>query len=281
MRDQNQQQQTRVLHEMCSMILQILRSPPFPNPFDSSSFSLSSLYRTTSPVSSPSAFASLFLTISLALMMLGSVTFAIGFILMPWVVGLVLLFCFVTIVSDLLELGRSILCPTASSKDVNGENFAISHIAGSQVLIIRRFHVCRMEIFMELRHVVEEATDRGTSLGLDRDIGIAEFIFACKGASVPVPSKDEGGGVWQHVHQRDFNPTGVDVDVNGDDEDGVECKEEESVEGYGLAVGFHAPKLHLFVVTWYLEQQPRLQQQEQHHSDQHRPPVRHCSKPPS
>ncbi|KAG5534695.1 hypothetical protein RHGRI_022729 [Rhododendron griersonianum] len=128
MREQNQQQQTRVLHEMCSMILQILRSPPFPNPFDSSSSS-SSLYRTTLPaVSSPSAFASLFLAISLALMMLGSVTFAIGFVLMPWVVGLVLLFCFVAVVSDLLELGRSILCPTASSKDVTGENLAISHV---------------------------------------------------------------------------------------------------------------------------------------------------------
>lgn len=68
---------------------------------------------------------------------------------------------------------------------------------------------------------------------------------------------------------------GVDVDVEGEDEDGVEDEEEESVESYGLTVGLHASELHGPGVPRYLEQQPRLQQQEQHHPYQHRPPIRH------
>lgn len=68
---------------------------------------------------------------------------------------------------------------------------------------------------------------------------------------------------------------GVDVDVEGEDEDGVEDEEEESVESYGLTVGLHVSKLHGPGVPRYLEQQPRLQQQEQHHPYQHRPPIRH------
>ena len=47
---------------------------------------------------------------------------------------------------------------------------------------------------------------------------------------------------------------GVDVDVDGENEDGVEGEEEESVKGYGLAVGLHAPELHLSAVPWYLKQ---------------------------
>ncbi|GFS31072.1 hypothetical protein Acr_00g0015450 [Actinidia rufa] len=96
-------EQTRVFYEMGSMIIHILR---FPNPLGSSS-------PRTLLVSSPSAFASLFIGISVALMMFGSVTFVIGVILMPWVVGLVLLFYFAGIVTSLSRWGRSILCPAS------------------------------------------------------------------------------------------------------------------------------------------------------------------------
>nr|CAD1839054.1 unnamed protein product [Ananas comosus var. bracteatus] len=59
--------------------------------------------------------ASLLLGASLALMLCGSVTFVIGFILMPWVVGLLMVFYFVGIVSNLSGMGRAILCPNSPS----------------------------------------------------------------------------------------------------------------------------------------------------------------------
>ncbi|KAI6700855.1 hypothetical protein NL676_015179 [Syzygium grande] len=56
---------------------------------------------------SPAALASLFVGISLALMLFGSVAFVIGLILMPWVVLLVLLICTAGMVSALCELARA------------------------------------------------------------------------------------------------------------------------------------------------------------------------------
>jgi hypothetical protein len=62
------------------------------------------------------------LGISLALMLCGSVTFFIGFILMPWVLGLVMVFYVVGIISTLSMLGRSILCyataPSTPRKEI-------------------------------------------------------------------------------------------------------------------------------------------------------------------
>ncbi|KAM1111755.1 hypothetical protein ACFX19_045388 [Malus domestica] len=43
--------------------------------------------------------------------------------------------------------------------------------------------------------------------------------------------------------------TGIDVDVDGQDENGVQTEEDESVDSYGLAVGLHVPKLHLLAVS--------------------------------
>ncbi|KAK6256253.1 hypothetical protein QUC31_017974 [Theobroma cacao] len=59
------------------------------------------------------AFATLFLGISLALMLVGSVTFIIGFVIMPWVIGLLAVFHFVAVVSTFSELWRSFI----ASKD--------------------------------------------------------------------------------------------------------------------------------------------------------------------
>jgi hypothetical protein len=50
---------------------------------------------------SPAAAASMLLGASMALMLCGSVTFAIGFLLMPWVAGVALLFGFAGVVSTL------------------------------------------------------------------------------------------------------------------------------------------------------------------------------------
>ncbi|GFP97735.1 hypothetical protein PHJA_001917600 [Phtheirospermum japonicum] len=52
---------------------------------------------------------SLFIGISITLMMFGSVTFIIGFILMPLVITLVMLFYVAGFVSNFSEIGRAIL----------------------------------------------------------------------------------------------------------------------------------------------------------------------------
>ncbi|OVA17471.1 hypothetical protein BVC80_1837g293 [Macleaya cordata] len=133
-----QDQNSRVFNELCSLVLSILRSPHLPLSASSSSgmTSSDSSSRRIPPSStsqvSPAGFASLLLGISLALMLCGSVTFVIGFILMPWVLGLVMVLYLVGIVSNISGLGRAILCPTVvappppSRKELSGEGFRCS-----------------------------------------------------------------------------------------------------------------------------------------------------------
>lgn len=114
-----QDQQSRVFYELSALVLNLLRSPPVSVPYSDNSPVVSSSRRppataTPMPQISPAGFASLLLGISLALMLCGSVTFFIGFMLMPWVIGLVLLFYFVGIISSLSVLGRALLCPAAT-----------------------------------------------------------------------------------------------------------------------------------------------------------------------
>ncbi|KAF7839693.1 Polyadenylate-binding protein like [Senna tora] len=113
-----QDQQSRMFYELSTLVLNMLRSPPSPISFSdhphptvvppsrpsstSSSLSLTQI--------SPAGFASLLLGISVALMLCGSVTFFIGFFLMPWVFGLVMVLYVAGIVSTLSTLGRSFLC---------------------------------------------------------------------------------------------------------------------------------------------------------------------------
>ncbi|XP_062110783.1 uncharacterized protein LOC133822458 [Humulus lupulus] len=120
-----QDQQSRVLYELSTLVLNILRSPPSPIPFPDQSPEMPSARRSSSSAASqitPAGFASLLLGISLALMLCGSVTFFIGFILMPWVLGLVMVFYVAGIVSTLSMLGRSIFCyatgPPQPRKDI-------------------------------------------------------------------------------------------------------------------------------------------------------------------
>ncbi|KAJ4830212.1 hypothetical protein Tsubulata_035746 [Turnera subulata] len=120
-----EQGQSRVFYELCSMIIQILKVPSLPvpirNPYVASTSSSASSSSSSSgfPVAtlaqvSPTAFASLFIGISLALMLFGTVTFVIGFILMPWVFGLVLLFYVAGILSTLSDFGKSLLDPPSA-----------------------------------------------------------------------------------------------------------------------------------------------------------------------
>ncbi|GFP98993.1 hypothetical protein PHJA_002043200 [Phtheirospermum japonicum] len=108
-----QDQQIRVLYELCAMTIHILRSPPLPVSFPNLSVLSSPPPSSSSPPRqiSPAAFGSLFIGISIALMLFGSVTFIIGFILMPLVITLVMLFYVAGFVSNLSEIGRAILWP--------------------------------------------------------------------------------------------------------------------------------------------------------------------------
>ncbi|XP_024193560.1 uncharacterized protein LOC112197194 isoform X1 [Rosa chinensis] len=137
-REQHQDQQSRVFYELSALVLSLLRSPPTPiqfsdqspaippptNSSSSSSVSSSSSRRpAAAPQISPAGFASLMLGISMALMLCGSVTFFIGFLLMPWVLGLVMVFYVAGVVSTLSVLGKSILCyasppPTSQRKEI-------------------------------------------------------------------------------------------------------------------------------------------------------------------
>lgn len=91
---QDDHDQSRALSQLCSMIVEILKSPSWPHRLWLGS--LQQLLRHCS-LEFPWPF--------------GSVTFVIGFILMPWVLCLVLLFHFAAIVSHLSEFGKSIFCP--------------------------------------------------------------------------------------------------------------------------------------------------------------------------
>ncbi|KAJ6414729.1 hypothetical protein OIU84_003692 [Salix udensis] len=108
MRRQNQDQQSRVLDELSALVFNLLRSPSTPI----SQFPVPStlVRRRRFPGLTPGGFASLLLGISLTLMLCGSVTFFIGFLLMPWVLGLVMVLYVAGILSTITMLGRSILC---------------------------------------------------------------------------------------------------------------------------------------------------------------------------
>ncbi|KAK7368420.1 hypothetical protein VNO80_10445 [Phaseolus coccineus] len=106
-----QDQQSRVFCELSALVFNLLRSPPLMP--DSSSRRSPAVAQIT-----PAGFASLLLGISVALMLCGSVTFFIGFMLMPWVLGLVMVFYVAAVVSALSVLGRSILCFASPRKDL-------------------------------------------------------------------------------------------------------------------------------------------------------------------
>ncbi|KAK3166358.1 hypothetical protein QOZ80_1AG0044780 [Eleusine coracana subsp. coracana] len=83
---------SRLIRELCALIVTIV-SPATAAPVRPRS--------SPAPVTSPAAVASMLLGASMALMLCGSVTFAIGLLLMPWVFGLALLFGFAGAVSTL------------------------------------------------------------------------------------------------------------------------------------------------------------------------------------
>lgn len=70
--------------------------------------------------------------------------------------------------------------------------------------------------------------------------------------------------------------TGVDVNMDGQDENSIENEEDNGVHRNRFAVGLKASELHQPVVTRYLKQKARLKQYEEYNSDKHGAPIRHC-----
>jgi len=66
------------------------------------------------------------------------------------------------------------------------------------------------------------------------------------------------------------------MDADGDDDDGEDAEVEDGVDEDGEDAGAHVAELHHPKSTprWQLEQEPRLQQDEQHHCHDDRPSVR-------
>lgn len=119
--------QSSVFYELSSLVMNILRTPPSSILFsDHSPFTAAatSSRRPFPTQITPAGFASLLLGISLALMLCGSITFFIGFMMMPWVIGLVMFFYVAAVVSCLSMIGRSIFCYATASpaprKDIPG-----------------------------------------------------------------------------------------------------------------------------------------------------------------
>ncbi|KAF8780880.1 hypothetical protein HU200_000837 [Digitaria exilis] len=99
--------QSRLLYELCALLLTVLRA----SPEDGAAAARPLLPRHVTPA----GVASMLLGASMALMLCGSVTFMLGFFLMPWVVGLGCVFLFVGFVTNLSGIWRAVLlCPAAA-----------------------------------------------------------------------------------------------------------------------------------------------------------------------
>lgn len=108
-RTQQQQHQefNRVFCELSSLILSVIRYLPGP---DFSSGEESLVIQRRLPPMTPGGFAALLMGVSMAMMLCGSVTFFIGFMLLPWVLCLVMVLYVVGVLSSLSTIGRAILC---------------------------------------------------------------------------------------------------------------------------------------------------------------------------
>uniref|UniRef100_A0A7N0UWS1 Transmembrane protein n=1 Tax=Kalanchoe fedtschenkoi TaxID=63787 RepID=A0A7N0UWS1_KALFE len=123
-RPTHQDPQSTVFYDLSSLVLTLLRSPTLP-------VSASSPPRLP-PKITPSGVASLMFGISLAMMLCGSVTFLIGFMLMPWAIGFVVVLYIVGLVSGISMLARALLChitavASRSRKDLPGSQFFDDH----------------------------------------------------------------------------------------------------------------------------------------------------------
>ncbi|KAG6791341.1 hypothetical protein POTOM_000458 [Populus tomentosa] len=152
MRRQNQDQQSRVFEELSALVLNLLRSPT-PVSFSDQIPMPTTPVRRRLPEITPAGFASLLLGMSLTLMLCGSVTFFIGFLLMPWVLGLVMVFYVAGIVTTISMLGRSLLCyatapPSSPRKEIPGNYSRIPRKAVCNLWEDDTYGMCSIDLFL-------------------------------------------------------------------------------------------------------------------------------------
>ncbi|KAF0914426.1 hypothetical protein E2562_028510 [Oryza meyeriana var. granulata] len=97
--------QSRVMYELCALLLTVLRSTTEDGGGG----------RAWPRQVTAAGVASMLLGASVALMLCGSVTFMLGFFLMPWVIGLACVFLFVGFVTNLSGIWRAILWPAGGA----------------------------------------------------------------------------------------------------------------------------------------------------------------------
>ncbi|KAF8107935.1 hypothetical protein N665_0116s0137 [Sinapis alba] len=126
-RRQRDQEPSRAFYDLSALVLTLLRSPPMPislpDHFPDSPVRTRPRFSSSLSIS-PSGFASLLLGVSVALMLCGSVTFFIGFLLLPWVLALIVVFYVAGIVSAISMAGKALLCyvlppPSSHRKEVS------------------------------------------------------------------------------------------------------------------------------------------------------------------
>ncbi|EAY77026.1 hypothetical protein OsI_04981 [Oryza sativa Indica Group] len=112
---------SRLIRELCALLAAII-SP-------SSSSSTAAAAR--SPGMSPAAAATMLLGASVALMLCGSVTFAIGLLLMPWVAGVALLFGLSAAVSTLYSgvFGKAAAAASSRASHASSDNKPVLVVA--------------------------------------------------------------------------------------------------------------------------------------------------------
>lgn len=119
---------SRAFHELSGLVMSLLRSPLASVPSANQSPALSRRHHSppvpTMKNISPAGFAWLMLGTSVSLMLGGSVTFFLGFMLMPWLLCLVMVLYVAGIVSAVSMLCRSIICyamaPLLRRKEIPG-----------------------------------------------------------------------------------------------------------------------------------------------------------------
>ncbi|KAM3353769.1 hypothetical protein ACQJBY_024750 [Aegilops geniculata] len=102
---------SRLMRDLCTLLVTIIAPVAAASSVDSPRRPVA---RPPRGGMSPAGAASMLLGASMALMLCGSVTFAIGFLLMPWVAGVALLFGFAGVIST---LSSGLLPSSSSSKE--------------------------------------------------------------------------------------------------------------------------------------------------------------------
>ncbi|EEE70017.1 hypothetical protein OsJ_29949 [Oryza sativa Japonica Group] len=99
--------QSRAMYELCALLLTVLRAWPEEGGGRGAAAWPGQV--------TAAGLASMLLGPSVALMLFGSVTFMLGFFLMPWVIGLACVFLLVGFVTNLSVIWRAILWPASCS----------------------------------------------------------------------------------------------------------------------------------------------------------------------